>query len=168
MTKARRFNSGAGGPHVSNQKPFPTERIPQTMPRRKLFWPRVNKTDGCWLWLGASTKEGYGRTWINGKPTLCHRYAYEQLRGPIPEGLTLDHLCRVRLCVNPDHLEPVTSRENTLRGDSWAGRNLRKTRCSQGHPLVEGNLYIHRSSTRRFWRDCLTCRRERSRKAMAS
>jgi len=80
------------------------------------FWSKVEKTVSCWLWT-ASTRRGYGQFVINNKPTPAHRFAYEQLVGDIPRGLQLDHLCRVRNCVNPEHLEPVTSRENILRGE---------------------------------------------------
>lgn len=75
---------------------------------------------GCWLWLGAINSDGYGRMrdprTSYGRMMQAHRFFYEQVRSPIPEGLQLDHLCRVRRCVNPEHLEPVTSRENVRRG----------------------------------------------------
>lgn len=72
----------------------------------------------CWLWQGEMNRNGYGRVWVNGKRLMAHRVVYESLRGPIGEGLLLDHLCRNRACCNPDHLEPVTHRENTLRGEA--------------------------------------------------
>ena len=78
------------------------------------FWAKVDKTETCWLWTGGQSA-GYGRFGFKGRPNLgAHRFAYELLVGPIPPGLDLDHLCRVRNCVNPDHLEPVTRRENLL------------------------------------------------------
>jgi len=85
---------------------------------RPRFWARVDKAapGGCWIWTGAVEGKGYGAPSINGVKRPAHRLAYEDLVGPVPEGLHLDHLCRVRRCVNPAHLEPVTSRENTLRG----------------------------------------------------
>ncbi|MEU7240240.1 HNH endonuclease signature motif containing protein [Streptomyces sparsogenes] len=89
---------------------------------------------------------------------MAHRFAYETLVGPIPEHLQLDHLCRVRHCVNPDHLEPVSSRENTRRGRSQAGINGRKTHCQKGHPFDSANTYVWKGS-----RACRTCRSEYAR-----
>jgi hypothetical protein len=70
----------------------------------------------CWVWTGCRIYSGYGRLSVAGKLVLAHRYAYELLRQPIPAGLTLDHLCRNRACINPEHLEPVSVAENTRRG----------------------------------------------------
>lgn len=110
---------------------------------------------GCWLWLLAvNKKSGYGQMGVNGRVLYAHRVAYEAWRGPIPEGLTIDHLCRVRSCVNPDHLEAVTMRENTLRGESTAARNARKTHCPEGHPIEAGNA---NTKTWNGWRRCRTC-----------
>jgi hypothetical protein len=78
------------------------------------FWAKVRKTDTCWLWTGTVGPGGYGR-FHSGKQVRVHRYAYRLLVGPIPRLRTLDHLCRVKLCVNPDHLEPVRRTENTRR-----------------------------------------------------
>lgn len=80
------------------------------------FWSKVNKTDSCWIWTATLYDSGYGRFRYNNKWNKAHRIAYNFLVGEIPEGLELDHLCRVRCCVNPDHLEPVTHRENMVRG----------------------------------------------------
>ena len=115
----------------------------------------------CWRWRGATLKGGYGRFSVPGQKTLlAHRVAYEACIGPIPIGLHLDHLCRVRNCVNPCHLEPVTQKENTLRGDTFPAANLRKTECPFGHPL-DG-----RSRRQRFCRTC--CRqKDRLRRARA-
>jgi hypothetical protein len=82
------------------------------------FWEKVNKTETCWLWTAAKTWDGYGRFKLNKTHVLSHRFAYELLKEKIPNGLQLDHLCKVRDCLNPDHLEPVTSQENTKRGNS--------------------------------------------------
>lgn len=73
---------------------------------------------GCWLWQGEMNRNGYGRVWVNGKRLMSHRVTYELLVGPIADGLVLDHLCKNRACCNPEHLEPVTIRENTLRGNA--------------------------------------------------
>lgn len=80
------------------------------------FWNSVVKTDSCWLWVGHRQPFGHGRFTVNGKGVLTHRYSYELLVGDIPRGLDLDHLCRNPPCVNPAHLEPVTHRENCIRG----------------------------------------------------
>lgn len=82
----------------------------------KRFWSKVEKTDTCWLWRGFTTKKGYGHFALGRGYKQAHRHSYELLVGKIPSHLQIDHLCRVRNCVNPDHLEPVTSRENALRG----------------------------------------------------
>ena len=122
------------------------------------FWAKVNKTDTCWLWT-ASTIGGYGAIYAGerlGKNLLAHRVAYEMLVGPIPEGLYLDHLCRVTLCVNPNHLEPVTPRENLLRGENHAAKKSRQTECLRGHPLSGANLYTYPNGNRR----CKICRNE--------
>jgi len=115
------------------------------------FWAKVEKgtrPDGCWLWMGRLNNNGYGSIRIMSKlvagPTLVHRFAYELLVGPIPEGVELDHLCKNRRCVNPAHLEPVTRSENCSRGDSglaWAAHQRRKTHCPQGHPYDLFNTY---------------------------
>lgn len=81
------------------------------------FWAKVEKTDGCWLWQGYKTVMGYGRINVDGHAVGAHRVAYEMLVGPIPVALTLDHLCRNPGCVRPDHLEPVTLAENSLRSN---------------------------------------------------
>lgn len=92
---------------------------------------------GCWLWLGALDRDGYGHISVGRKTnTGAHRAAYEAFVGPIPTGMVIDHRCRVRCCVNPDHLEPVTPRENVLRGDSSAAEFARRTHCKRGHRLV--------------------------------
>lgn len=119
------------------------------------FWGRVNKGADCWLWTAAQNGNGYGRLRFNGKNKYAHRVSYEDLVGPIPHGLELDHLCRNRLCVNPAHLDPVTTRTNILRGNGYSGRKHRQTHCVNGHELDDTNTY-HTPEGRR---QCRTCRR---------
>lgn len=116
----------------------------------------------CVLWEGPTfTTHGntYGRL-PGTKMVLAHRVAYEQMYGPIPDGLVIDHLCRVGLCVNPFHLEAVTDEVNILRGNGAGARNARKTHCPRQHELAGDNL-INRSNGRR---ECRRCNRERQRK----
>lgn len=127
----------------------------------KRFWSRVAKTEGCWLWKGAKIW-GYGvfAIWIDGqtKNFRAHRVPYELANGRIPNGFEPDHLCRNRACVNPEHIEIVTHRENDIRGVGAPAMNTRKNYCPRGHPLVEGNLVP--SVLKKGHRACWTCRRE--------
>jgi len=107
--------------------------------------------NGCWEWIGARAPNGYGRF----RHTAAHRVTYEMHRGPIPEGLTLDHLCRNKGCVNPDHLEAVVLRENIVRGTSPAAARAKQTHCKHGHPLSGDNVQRQRKTGRR----CGICRR---------
>ncbi len=100
-------------------------------------------TRGCWLWRLRPATKGYGQFFVRGRRVPAHRVVFEHLRAPIPDGLQLDHLCRVRACVNPEHLEIVDGRTNTLRGESFAAQNARKTACPQGHPYAGANLLRH-------------------------
>lgn len=121
------------------------------------FWSKVDKTyaGSCWPWLGTQAGQGYGVFHPErGKAVRAHRFAYEDAVGPIPEGKQLDHLCRNRICVNPSHLEPVTSKENTLRGIGPTALNAQKTHCSYGHELFGDNLKIDRHGYRRC-RECI-------------
>ena len=99
------------------------------------FFPKVYQTEYCWFWLAYCTSDGYGRFRYNGIWMEAHRASYIMFRGPIPEGLEIDHLCRVRKCVNPEHLEIVTHIENMQRGNRFdIGKlNRVKTHCPQGH-----------------------------------
>lgn len=130
----------------------------QTMTPAQRFWKKVNKSDECWLWMGARTKAGYGNFALDARHgsyrfVVAHRYAYEVLVGPVPVGMQLDHLCRVRHCVNPAHLEPVTNQENTRRGLLSA----LKTECVNGHPWTPENTVVQKTGTRPGRRRCRTC-----------
>lgn len=107
---------------------------------------------GCWLWLGYVNKGGYGTVYHEKKMHKAHRLIYQAVRGPIPPSLQLDHLCRVRCCVNPSHLEPVTLLENIRRGES--GYNRKKQECKHGHPFTADNTLMRGTE-----RCCRACRR---------
>lgn len=142
----------------------------------KIF-ARVEPTGFCWHWTGGLNNCGYGQVGFNGRTTPAHRAVYELLVGPIPKGLQLDHLCHVRICVNPDHLEPVTKRENMLRAgrrNGWvAGGKPRevkppKTRlsvlnrevCRNGHVLDASVRYEHTTPKGQRVLSCKPCKRE--------
>lgn len=117
------------------------------------LWPKINKTDTCWLWLAALDTNGYGQFCIYGRPRKpAHKVVYELLITPVPRSMELDHLCRVRACVNPAHLEIVTSKENRRRGFGPDAVNRRKTHCIRGHAFNPGNTYV--SQGHRACRQC--------------
>ena len=113
---------------------------------------KVDKSGSFWTWTGHIDQGGYGRFQLNNRWRFAHRVAYETLSGPIPDGMDLDHLCRVRHCVNPDHLEAVSHRENVLRGEGLAARQARTTHCPKGHPYSEESTRHY--AGRRFCREC--------------
>jgi hypothetical protein len=127
-------------------------------------------TKGCWEWRGRLSS-GYGRVNYRRVPdntefsTTAHRLSYLVLVGDIKPGLTLDHLCRNRSCWRPDHLEPVTPRANTLRGESISAKNAAKTHCHAGHLLTAENLRPDLAV--KGWRGCLECNREQGRQRNA-
>lgn len=133
------------------------------------FWMKVDKNGPipeynpslgeCWIWTGGPDGKGYGQFGVEGKGKRAHRLSYELLIGPVPDGLELDHLCRVRLCVRPSHLEPVTHQVNGLRGESPSADNARKNDCPEGHPYEGKNLIELSTGGRR----CRTCRNEKER-----
>lgn len=123
---------------------------------------------GCWIWNGSVNKrDGYGRVWVSGSGRkgwkLAHRAIYESVFGKVSLSLDLDHLCRNRKCVNPTHLEPVTRRENLIRGIGVAAVNARKTECIRGHSLSGKNLLTVFNPTRKkYFRVCLKCKELRN------
>lgn len=127
------------------------------------FLAKIRRDDetGCWGWTAFRSEKGYGQFRVGVRTVRAHRFAYEAMVGPIPDGLTIDHLCRNRGCQNPDHLEPVTSRENTLRGDTAPAHNAAKTHCPAAHPYTPRNTYV----SKRNRRDCRACHLERDRRA---
>jgi hypothetical protein len=142
---------------------FGDNRLPER------FWNKVHPCPmtGCWLWMASSNRGGYGQLRVAelGRPVVAHKIAYEALVGQIPEGLFLDHVrargCVSRGCVNPAHLEPVTNRENVIRGNSASANRARaatRTHCPSGHE------YSHSNARQRF---CRICRNESSKQYQA-
>lgn len=142
-----------------------------TAEARARLWAKID-TDGavsshrpdlgrCWLWTAQVEKDGYGRFRGPGsKKMRAHRAVYEAVIGRIRDGLTLDHLCRVRLCVRPSHMEPVTMGENVLRGTSPTAINARRAECVHGHPFDEQNTYWFPNGRR----SCRACNRAAKRR----
>lgn len=150
-------NGGAGQPRPKVQL-------------RQRFSSKVDKTDSCWNWTGTTqggSRGGYGQLWADGKMRQAHRVSYELHIGPIPDGLTIDHLCRNTRCVNPEHLEPVTQQENNHRGNTVSGVNSRKTKCHNGHELSGDNLRMWIDKRGRSHRHCRTCARDNMRRYRA-
>ena len=113
--------------------------------RRRLLKRIVkNEITGCWLWAGRLDKDGYGK----------HRSVYQAFKGEIPEAMTLDHKCRVRACVNPDHLKPMSLKKNILRGTGIAAVNARKRKCNRGHAFSRGNTIRNKNGSR----ECRACK----------
>ena len=124
------------------------------------FKPHAGQRSACWIWPGYITSYGYGVIQrYRKKSLLAHRVIYEATVGDIPNGLQIDHLCRNRSCINPNHMEIVNARTNTLRGIGPTATNARKTHCSKGHRLMGTNLYTHKNRRR-----CRTCDVNRAKK----
>lgn len=141
---------------ASDEKPI--DLVPTTPP--PWLWVGFTGDGSCWVWPGFTTEKGYGKLTIPApearyRTVRAHRMVWEMIRGPIPEGLELDHLCRNRACVNPDHLEPVTSRTNTMRGIGPTAANATKTHCLRGHEFNEINTYVRPDGRRQ----CRACRK---------
>jgi hypothetical protein len=158
------------GARAANSRREELAALQPALPDR--FWERVNKNGPvplhrpdlgpCWIWLGALDKDGYGLWWKNKRNARTHASTYIEFKGPIPDGLQPDHLCRVRACCNPAHLEAVTCRENLLRGSTAAASNAAKTHCPRGHAYDEGNTYVH--GGHRMCRECNNAKRNARRR----
>lgn len=150
---------GLCGTHLWRLRHHRTLDQPRRRSDAERFAAWTQLTDGCHLWTGTISENGYGRFTVNRRFVQAHRWAYEQVHGPIPPGLQLDHLCRNRACVNVAHLEAVTGRVNTLRGATRAARNLAKTHCPLGHAYDAVNTYTDRNGGR----SCKECKRRQTR-----
>lgn len=117
------------------------------------FFEKVEKGDKCWIWKGAVDAHGYGSFVIEGLTKKSHRVSYEMSKGEIPEGLVIDHICKNKLCVNPEHLRAISRVENVMIGDGPTAKNARKTHCNRNHPLSGSNLYTYKGK-----RYCKACR----------
>lgn len=143
--------SDSGGPVATS--PTSEEVSDRAIAR---FWAKVDKDNGpvhptlgrCWIWTGARNAAGYGHAHVGADQGLAHVIAFELVVGPVPPGLELDHLCRNRPCVNPTHVEPVTHRQNLLRGETIPALNAAKTHCPKGHEYTEANTYRQKSGSR--------------------
>jgi hypothetical protein len=139
-------------------------RYPRSGSLTELLDARTQKTPTCWLWIGNLGVTGYGYMSYQNVTYRAHRLAYMSANGPIPEGLVLDHLCRTRNCVNPDHLEPVTQLVNVMRGESFGATMARRTHCVHGHEFNPKNTRVDRIG-RRHCRPCEAARMRRKRAA---
>ena len=117
---------------------------------------KINKKTGCWEWQLSINTFGYGQIRVNNPRSMRkpHRIMYELMKGKIPKKLSLDHLCRNRACINPDHLEVVTNKENILRGVGITAQNAKKTHCKRGHRLSGKNLFFYKKANQRMCRTC--------------
>lgn len=161
-------SSASSGRRHTSPGPEPTQRLGrrfsgESLGNRLVWRSDLEGPNGCWIWLGSRDRAGYGRILVKEHEKYAnrhaHRIAYQEFVGSVPEGLELDHLCRVRACVNPDHLEPVTRRENLRRSPLTPGS---RTHCPQGHPYTPENTYLWTDKNGSERRHCRTCRGWRS------
>lgn len=123
--------------------PMVTKYIRNNDEARFFSYVDKNGPNGCWIWTGAINGAGYGSFYYKGRQVKAARWIYEQMVGPIPDGLVLDHyVCNNPRCVNPNHLRPCTQKKNVLRGFSPPAKNAKKTHCPQGHPYSEENTRL--------------------------
>lgn len=156
----RAFVAAARTGAVRRKSPAERDEVIRSDRFSARFWAKVQKTDTCWLWTAALDGRGYGKIGAVGWFLQSHRVSYLLLAGPIPDDLQLDHLCRVRNCVNPDHLEPVTARTNVLRGESPMAYEARQTHCLRGHEFTPENTYVWVGQPNQ--RKCRKCRSDRA------
>ncbi len=154
------FAAGLCGPHYKRQwrhgDPHAGGLFNDATPAEVIERSTVTDDEGCWVWQLSTDNMGYGTISRNGKTQRAHRWVYEAFRGPIASGLELDHLCRNKPCVNPDHLDPVTHSENLKRHYS------KVTACPRGHHYTTENTYLDHGRRR-----CRTCMREQQRRRRA-
>jgi hypothetical protein len=124
---------------------------------------KIEHVADCWQWTGAKQPTGYGSLWNGARPEQAHRISFRLYKGEIPKGCEIDHLCRNRGCVNPEHLRAVPHRENMRVSDTVMGRNAAKMFCKKGHPLAGTNLYVSPKGSRQ----CRECLRMHARNAKA-